>query len=51
MSLTINICEYRYLCREKLEKVILPNPDSFPPWFKLIYVNFFRIIKNNIYDY
>lgn len=51
MSLIINICEYKYLCREKLEKLILTNPDSFTPWFKLIYAKVLRMIKNNIYDY
>jgi len=51
MSLIINICEYKYLCKEKLEKLTLTNLDSFTPWVKLIYAKVFIIIKNNIYDY
>tara|TARA_Y100001954_G_C15781789_1_gene590236 strand:+ start:568 stop:1092 length:525 start_codon:yes stop_codon:yes gene_type:complete len=39
------VCEYKYICKEELDKLILDNPDLYTPWFKLIYERVFRIIK------
>ena len=39
------VCEYKYICKEELDKLILDNPDLYTPWFKLIYERVFRIIQ------
>ena len=37
------VCDYQYLGREKLQKLITKNPTHFSPWFKLCYQKVFDI--------
>ena len=42
---SLEVCDYKYLDQGKIETMILQQPETFSPWFKLTYKRVFDMVN------